>query len=185
MTFTVSEKRNSCFMMTVDWLFSWSRAGLSHDFILKWSFNWVSHTNKRGDKRRHENNLSLWEAGRWSSVQTVRVFPAVVCSFRRSHLKLKEKKKHEPGRAAFMLGSFVNSHVSCVILREGSNGADTLFALTHVKGNEKHKKKRFWVKLWNHVGTRPRRAVSREFLNAALHLYSLFWCYCELWQLLL
>lgn len=51
-------------MMTVfHGLFSCNWAALSHKFILlKWSFNWVSHTNKiKKDKTQAwKNNLGLW-----------------------------------------------------------------------------------------------------------------------------
>lgn len=182
MTFTVSEKRNSRFMMTVfHGLFSWSWAGLSHEFILKWSFNWVSHTNKIGDKCRRENNLSLWGNSWCHTAETLHASvasPAAVCSVdprvNCSHLEPKSTLEC----TAFILPSFVNLYVSCVILREWSK-APTLHSRWHASQATKLSKVIYFlwrVKLENHVGASLRWALRRgSWERFSSNVCSVFW----------
>lgn len=111
-------------------LISWSLAGLSIEFILKWSFNWT-HRNKIGDNYRHENNISCWENS-WChySAAAASVSPLNNCS----HL---DENSRCTGQSCFH-PLLVNLYVSCVILRQGSKTL-TLHSGRHITDD-----KAFW-----------------------------------------
>lgn len=63
MTFTVLKKKRTLMMTVFHGLFSCNWAALSHKFILlKWSFNWVSHTNKI-KKTKRRRGKTTWAFG--------------------------------------------------------------------------------------------------------------------------
>lgn len=125
-------------MFDDDWLFSCSWAGLTHGFMLKWYFYWVSRTNKKiRDECRRANNLSLEENGCHAS--------ATVCLLR---------AERSAGQRCFYPLPFLLIYQLCHFKRK-IKSADTSLGLTHVTSNKGVIYFLWWEKLGNHFSTRP------------------------------
>lgn len=113
-------------------------------------------------------------------------FPAAVCSLNPLncfHLERKKKKRTIPDCTAFILCSFVNSYVSCVILREGSK-AQALHSHWRASQATKHSEVVYFLwraKLENHVGASLRWAVRRlsgeHFVSSSAFIFNFLFNY--------